>query len=139
MTNIMNLLIDGVAGFFTGGLALSAAWGLFWLTISLVGVCRGTCGWRVVWMSLVGGLVPLALGIVLIWWISGFERMTASFTVGLMGMPTVLAGFWLRRMPDGQRAGTHLALGVRHLMKELLVSHQGCGDCHDGHDHGTCR
>jgi hypothetical protein len=24
-------------------------------------------------------------------------------------------------------------------MGNLLGTHEGCGDCHDGHDHGTCR
>ncbi|MBS0184648.1 MAG: hypothetical protein JSS39_19845 [Nitrospira sp.] len=130
-----DVLIDSVAGFLTGGLVLSAAWGLFWLAISLVGLRRGTCGQRIVFMSLVGGSVPLALAIALVWWIGDLERMTAVFAVGLMGMPTVLAGFGLRRMPDGQRAGIHLAAGVRHLMDDLLGLHQGCGNCHDGHDH----
>jgi hypothetical protein len=128
-------LIDSVAGFLTGGLALSAAWGLFWSAIGLVGLSRRTCGWRVVFMSVVGGCVPLALAIALVWWMGGHERLTSVFAVGLMGMPVVLAGLWLRRMPDGQRAGMHLAAGVRHLMENLLVVHQGCGGCHDGHDH----
>jgi hypothetical protein len=134
-----DVLVDSVAGFITGGLALSAAWGLFWLAISLVGLSRGTCGWRVVFMSMVGGCVPLALALALVWWMGGLERMTSVFAMGLMGMPTVLAGLWLRRMPDGQRAGTHLAAGVRHLMDDLLGVHQGCGGCHDGHDQKTCR
>ncbi|OQW36647.1 MAG: hypothetical protein A4E19_15075 [Nitrospira sp. SG-bin1] len=133
------VLLNGCAGFFTGGLALSAAWGLFWLTISLVGLSRRTCGWRMVFMSVVGGLVPLALAIALVWWVGGLERMTPVFAVGLLGMPTVLAGLWLRRMPDGQRAGTHLAAGARHLMEELLGAHRGCGGCQDGHDHETYR
>ena len=130
-----HVLIDSVAGFLTGGLALSAAWGGFWLAISLVGLSRGTCGWRIVFMSVVGGCVPLALAIALVSWMGGLEGLTSVFAVGLMGMPTVLTGLWLRRMPDGQRAGTHLAAGVRHLMEALLGMHQGCGGCHDGHDH----
>lgn len=133
-----DVLIDSFAGFLTGGLALSAAWGLFWLSISLVGLSRRTCNRRIVLMSLLGGLVPLALAIALVCWMGHLERMTAAFVVGLMGMPTVLAGLWLRRMPDGQRAGTHLTAGVRHLMEDLLGMHQGCGGCHDGHDHKTC-
>jgi hypothetical protein len=130
-----DVLIDGLAGFLLGGLALSAAWGFFWWAISLVGLSRGTCGRHVVVKSMVGGGVPLALAIALVWWMGGLERMTAMFAVGLLGMPTVLAVLWLRRMPDGQRAGTHLAGGVRHLMENLLGAHQVCGDCHDGHDH----
>ena len=136
---MINVVIDSVAGFLTGGLALSAAWGLFWLVISLIGLSRGTCGWRVVFMSVVGGCVPLALAAALVWWMGGLERLTSWFAMGFLGMPTVLAGFWLRRMPDGQRAGTHLSAGVRHLMENLLGVHQGCGGCHDGHDHGTCQ
>ena len=134
-----DLLIDSCAGLLTGGLALSAAWGFFWLTISLIGLSRGTCGRRIVFMSLAGGGVPLALAIALVWWMEHLERMTAVFAVGLMGMPMVLTGLWLRRMPDGQRAGVHLAASVRHLMGDLLGLHQGCGGCHDGHDHRTCR
>jgi len=136
---VTKLLIESCAGFFTGGLALSAAWGLFWLAISLVGRIRGTCGWRIVFMSLVGGGVPLVLAIALVWGIGGLERMTSVFAVGFLGMPTVLTGLWLRRMPDGQRAGTHLAAGARHLMEDLLGSHQGCGGCDDRHDHRACR
>ena len=134
-----DVLIHGVAGFLTGGLALSVVWGLFWLAISLVGLSRGTCGSRIVFMSLVGGCVPLALGIALVWWMGGLERLTSGFAVGFLVMPMVLSGLWLRRMPDGQRAGTHLVAGVRRLMGDLLGVHQGCGGCHDGHDHGTCR
>ncbi len=133
------IVIESCAGFLTGGLTLSAAWGLFWLVISLVGVSRHTCEWRVVFMSVVGGCVPLALAIALVWWMGHLEHMTTAFAVGLIGMPTVLVALWLRRMPDGQRAGAHLAAGVRHLMGNLLGAHKGCGDCHDGHDHGTCR
>ncbi|HWF60840.1 MAG TPA: hypothetical protein VN666_11105 [Nitrospira sp.] len=134
-----DILIDSCAGFLTGGLALSAAWGLFWLAISLVGLSRGTCGQRIIFMSFVGGSVPLALAIALVWWMGDLERMTAAFAAGLLGMPTVVAGFWLRRMPDGQRAGAHLAAGVRHLMGDLLGMHQGCEGCHDRQDDRTCR
>lgn len=134
-----DVLIDGCAGLLTGGLALSAAWGFFWSAISLVGLSRRTCARRIVFMSLVGGVVPLALAIALVWWMDHLERMTTAFAAGLLGMPAVLAALWLRRMPDGQRAGAHLAAGVRHLMGNLLGTHEGCGDCHDGHDHGTCR
>jgi hypothetical protein len=135
----MEVLIDSVAGFLTGGLALSAAWGLFWSVISLVGLSRGTCGRRLVFISLAGGFVPLILASVLVWWTAPLNHMTSVFAAGLMGMPTVLAGLWLRRMPDGQRAGTHLAAGVRHLMDDLLGMHRGCGGCHEGDDHRTCR
>ncbi len=134
-----DVVANSVAGFITGGLALSSAWGLFWLAISLVGLSRGTCGWRVVFMSMVGGSVPLALAIALVWWMGGLERTTSVFVLGLLGMPTVLLGLGLRRMPDGQWAGTHLAAGVRHLRENLLGVHQGCSGCHDEHDQKTCR
>ncbi|MBH0203767.1 MAG: hypothetical protein HP496_16060 [Nitrospira sp.] len=130
--------IELFIGILTGGLALSAAWGLFWVAISLVGLSRGTCGWPIVLKSAVGGFVPLCLAMVLLWWMGGVERVTSVFAVGLGGMPTVLVGLWLRRMPDGQRAGTHLSTGVRQLMDQLLGKHQGCGGCDDGHDHGSC-
>ena len=134
-----DVVVECVAGFVAGGLALSAAWGFFWLAIGLVGLSRRTCGRRIVFMGTVGGCVPLALAITLVWWMGGLERMTPVFAAGLMGMPTVLTGLWLRRMPDGQRAGTHLAAGVRHLIGDLLGVHHGCGGCHDGHDQKTCR
>ena len=134
-----DVVANSVAGFMTGGLVLSAAWGLFWLAISLVGLSRGRCGWRVVFMSVLGGCVPLASATALVWWMGGLERMTSVFVMGFLGMPTVLVGLGLRRMPDGQRAWTHLAAGVRHLMENLLGMHQGCGGCHDGHDQKTCR
>ena len=127
-----------LAGVVTGGLILSAAWGLFWLAISSVGLSRGTCGWPVVLKSCVGGFVPLCLALVVVWWMGGVERATAIFAVGLAGMPMVLLGLWMRRMPDGQRAGTHLSAGVQHLMGQLLGKHQGCGGCDEGHDHGAC-
>ena len=129
---------EWVAGFLTGGLALSAAWGFFWLGIGLVGVSRKTCGWPIVIKGGVGGGVPLCLAIALVWWMGRTGTLSTVFLVGLMGMPVILAGLWLRPMPDGRRAGTHLVAGIRHLMDELLGQHQGCGGCHDGHDHGTC-
>jgi hypothetical protein len=134
-----DIWIESVLGFLTGGLALSALWGLFWLAISLIGLSRGTCEWRIVLMSSVGGGVPLILAMALVWWMGGLEHMTPVFAAGLMGMPMVVLGFWLRRMPDGRRAGTHLASGVRHLTEDLLGRHEGCGGCHEGDDQRPCR
>ncbi len=133
---MMKLVLDLGGGFLTGGLLISTAWGLFWLVISLVGFHRGTCRGSIVLKSLVGGVVPFSLVAALMWWIGGIEQITLWFGVGLVGVPTVLSGMWVRRMPDGRRAGAHLAAGVRHLMSEILGSHQGCGGCH--HDHETC-
>jgi hypothetical protein len=134
---MMKLVIDLCVGFLTGGLLISTAWGFFWLAISLVGLSRGTCRGRIVLKSLVGGVVPFSLVVALMWWIGGIEHITLSFGVGLVGVPMVLSGLWLRKMSDGQRAGTHLIAGIRHLMSEILGSHQGCSGCH--HDHETCR
>ncbi len=134
----MTSLIDFVAGFVTGGLAVSTAWGLFWLGVSLKGRAQGTCGWPVVLKSTAAGAVPLLLIVVVLRWMGGAASMTLLFGIGLMGMPTVLSGLWLRRMPDGRRAGTHMVAGVRQLMAELLGTQQGCGGCHHEHKHETC-
>ena len=135
---MMHPLIEFVLGFVTGGLVVSAAWGLFWLGVSLIGRGRGTCGWPVVLKSTVAGVVPLSLVGLLLWWLGGTSRMTLVFGAGLIGMPMVLLGLWMRRMPDGQRAGTHMVAGVRQLRAELLRTHQGCGGCDHEHKHETC-
>ena len=135
---MIGTLGEWVAGFVAGGLALSTAWGFFWLGIGLVGVSRNTCGWPIVLKGGVGGGVPLVLAIALVWWMGAAGTLSTVFLLGLMGMPVILVALWLRPMPDGRRAGTHLVAGVHHLMDELLGRHQGCGGCHDGHDHGTC-
>jgi hypothetical protein len=130
-------LIDFGAGFVIGGLALSAAWGFFWLAIGLVGLGRRTCGWRVVWNSLAAGVLPLGLILGLLWWRSGGEP-ALSFGIGLAGMPVVLLGLGLRPAPDGQRVGSHMVDGVRRLKDELLGAHHECGGCSHEHDHGGC-
>ncbi len=136
---MMHPLIDFVLGFVTGGLLVSTAWGLFWLGISLVGRARGTCGWPIVLKSLVAGAVPLSLVSALLWWMGGTTRITLMFGIGLIGMPILLSALWLRRMPDGRRAGTHMVAGVKQLMAELLhAQQQGCGGCHHEHKHETC-
>ena len=117
-----DVVVECVAGFVTGGLALSAAWGFLWLAIRLVGLSRRTCGRRIAFMGTVGGCVPLALAITLVWWMGGLERMTSVFVMGLWGCQRCWL-VWLRRMPDGQRAGTHWLRG-RHL-RDLLGVHQG--------------
>jgi len=134
----MTPLIDFVMGLVTGGLVVSAAWGLFWLGVSLKGRTRGTCGWSVVLKSTAAGMVPLLLVVVVLWWRGGAASMTLVFGVGLIGMPTLLSGLWLRRMPDGRRAGTHMVAEVRQLMAELLGTQRGCGGCDHEHKHETC-
>lgn len=131
-------LIDFVLGFVTGGLVVSTAWGLFWLVVSLIGRARGTCGWLIVFKSTIAGVVPFSLVGALLWWMGGPTSLTLVFGVGLTGVPTLLLGLWLRRMPDGRRAGTHMVAGVRQLMAELLSPQQGCGGCHHEHTHESC-
>ena len=133
----MHPLVEFGTGFLIGGLALSAAWGLFWLGVGLTGLRRGTCGTRVVLNSLVVGLVPLALITGLLWW-RGAGELASSFGVGLLGMPIVLLGLGLRQAPDGHRAGSHMLDGVRQLRDELLGKHHGCGGCSHEHDHAGC-
>ena len=117
-----DVVVECVAGFVTGGLALSAAWGFLWLAIRLVGLSRRTCGRRIAFMGTVGGCVPLALAITLVWWMGGLERMTSVFVMGL-GDANGAGWLWLRRMPDGQRAGMHwLRVGIS---ENLLGVHQG--------------
>ncbi|MBK8275046.1 MAG: hypothetical protein IPP12_13360 [Nitrospira sp.] len=133
---MMHPLIEFVLGVVSGGLAVSTAWGLFWLGVSLKGRARGTCGWPVVLKSTVAGVVPLSLVAAVLWWMGG--RANLAFGIGVLGMPTLLLGLWLRRMPDGRRAGTHMVAGVRQLMGEILGTHQGCGGCDHEHKHETC-
>jgi hypothetical protein len=128
---MMHPLIEFVLGVVSGGLAVSTAWGLFWLGVSLKGRARGTCGWPVV-----AGVAPLSLVAAVLWWMGG--RANLLFGIGVLGMPTLLLGLWLRRMPDGRRAGTHMVAGVRQLMGEILGTHQGCGGCDHEHKHETC-
>jgi len=132
-------LLDFVVGAAVGGLALSALWGLFWLTIGSIGLLRRTCGWRVVLNSLVVGVVPLLLMGGVVWARGQASLASAASGFGLAVMPALLAGLALRPAPDGQRAGAHMLGGVRHLMDELLGKHQGCGGCDHEHDHGGCR
>jgi len=122
-------------GLLVGGLSVSACWGLFWLAISVTGLVRGTCGWRVVLNSLVVGGLPLLLIGGVVWWgLEGFE-ISAAFALGLAGMPVVILGAGLRHAPDGRRAWVHMLEGVRHLKDELLGCHQQCGGCGEGHQH----
>lgn len=131
-------MLDFIVGLLVGGLGLSAAWGLFWCSIGLVGVSRGSCHWRIVANSLTVGLIPLLFIIGLFWWAGGGGDNPVSFGIGLLGMPAVLMGFGLRRAPDGHRAGAHMLDGVRHLKDELLGKHQGCGGCAHEHDPEGC-
>jgi hypothetical protein len=131
---MVRMLIDFGAGVLVGGLSVSAGWGLFWLGIGLVGLARGTCGWRVVANGLTVGLLPLFLIAGLVWWTGGTGAGPA-FGAGLLGVPIVLCGLAWRQAPDGRRAGRHLLAGVRRLMDDLLGRHRGCGGCDHEHHH----
>jgi hypothetical protein len=131
-------LLNFIIGLFMGGLSLSAGWGLFWLGIGLMGLRRGTCGWRVVRNSFAAGLVPLLLIIGLLWWRGGAGEASLPFGMGFLGLPMLLLGLGLRPAPDGQQAGIHMLMGVRHLMDEILGNHHGCGGCAHEHDPEGC-
>jgi hypothetical protein len=131
-------VVNFIIGLLVGGLVLSSLWGLFWLSISIVGVRRGTCHWRIALNSLAAGMVPLLCIGGLMWWAGGAGTVGMPFGMGLLGMPTVLMGFGLRRAQDGQRAGAHMMSGVRHLRDQLLGHHAGCGGCAHEHDQEGC-
>lgn len=128
--------LDFGMGTLTGGLAMSACWGLFWLAVGVTGVARRTCHWRVVMNSLTVAVIPLALASVLVWLRGPVHA--AAFTIGLSVMPSLLVALAARRMPDGGRAGDRMLGGVRHLMEELLGKHRGCGGCSHEHDREGC-
>jgi hypothetical protein len=125
---------DLFIGLCIGGFGLSASWGLFWLAIGTIGLVRRTCSWNAVIHSLAVLTVPLLLASVLIWARGAMNAPGGAFWIGVLGVPMMLLGFGLRHAPDGQRAGTHMLAGVRHLMNELLGKHHDCGGC--GHEHG---
>jgi hypothetical protein len=131
---MQDAIVDFGIGILAGGLGLSICWGLFWLVISTIGLVRRACSWRAVLNSVVVGGVPLLLIWGLVWARGSQHGSDAAFTVGLSIMPLILIGLGLRQAPDGQRAGAHMILGVRHLIDELLGGHHACGRC--AHEHG---
>ena len=131
--------MDFGAGFLAGGLAVSTAWGLFWLGIGLIGWNRRTCGLGIVLKGLAGGFAPLSLLLGLLWWRGGSGHVGVWFASGLVGMPALLSILSLRSIPDGKTAGAHFFEGVRFLMADLLGAHRGCGGCDHAHDHKTCQ
>ena len=122
-------------GLAVGGLSLSTCWGVFWLVVGTAGLVRRTCGWRAVLNGLTVGTLPLLLIAGLLWLLGGTDNIHPGFGAGLLVMPMVLAGFGLRRAPDGRRAVTHMLEGVRQLMDELLGRHRACAGCGEGHRH----
>lgn len=134
---LIRQMMDFGAGLVVGGLGVSAAWGLFWLAIGLVGLRRGTCPGRVVVNSLFVGLTPITLIVLLLWW-RGPAQDVGVFRAGLAGLPLLLVGLGSRRGPDGQRVGAQMLEGIRHLKDELLGRHRGCGGCGHEHEQGGC-
>lgn len=132
MTMIQPWIEFGI-GLLTGGLGLSACWGLFWLVIGAVGFMRGTCKRQVLLNSLAASGIPLLMMVSLAWLRDPAHGLGLAFIGGLSVMPLVLVGFGLRRAPDGQLAGAHMLDGVRHLMEKLLGVHRACGGCGDEH------
>jgi hypothetical protein len=126
-------VINFAVGVLMGGLALSAAWGLFWLTVGAIGLWRRTCSWRVVTNSLVVGGVPLLLAWALVS-VSGGILPNMAFVAGFLVMPFILAGLALRPVPGGHRAGVAMLQGIGRLIDELLGKHHACGGCE--HEHG---
>ena len=126
-------VIDFGLGVLAGGLVLSGCWGLFWVAIGSIGLARRTCSWRVLFNSLAMGVVPLSMVGALMWVRGG--GADPAFALGLTILPLVLMWLGLRHAPDGQRAGMHMVAGVRHLIDDLVGTHQECGGCGHEHDH----
>lgn len=129
--------IDFGTGLLTGGLGLSAGWGLFWFVIGMVGYMRGTCSHRVLLNSLAGLTIPLLMLAALAWLWEPSRVPGFAFACGLGVMPLVLVVVGLRRAPDGRRAGVHMLGGVRYLMGTVLGAHQECGGCGGEHGRGS--
>jgi len=129
--------IEFGTGLLTGGLGLSACWGLFWLVIGSVGFMRGTCNRQVLLNGLAAAAIPLLMMAGLAWLRDPTYANGFAFSGGLSVMPLVLIGFGLHRAPDGKLAGAHMLGGVRHLMDKVLGKHQACGGCGDEHGRGA--
>jgi hypothetical protein len=131
---MQSTIIDFITGVLIGGLALSACWGWMWLVVGTVGFARGACSGRVVLNSLAVGVVPLLLASWAWWMRHDSLSSNAALVVGLFVMPLTMVGLGLRKAPDGRRAGSHMANGIRHLKDELLGAHHECGGCAHGPD-----
>jgi hypothetical protein len=128
------MLTDFVSGAILGGLALSGCWGMLWLTISTMGLARGTCSRRAVVKSLAVAGVPLLLAGALLWMRAEAATTSTALMTGVPLMPLVLTGLGLRPASDGRRAGIHMLRQIRYLMDDLLGTHHACGGCE--HDQG---
>jgi hypothetical protein len=131
--------ISFLLGFIVGGFGISSCWGLFWSALAVIGLTRGTSGWKVVQASLTAGLVPLTLAAAVLWTMNGGRATTWPFLAGVVTLPVLLTGMALRKLPDGTRVGERLLGGTHTMMDTMLGKHSGCGGdcggCGDEHHH----
>ena len=127
--------ISFVLGLVLGGFGVSACWGLFWSVFALVGALRGTSKWQVVRASLTAGLVPLMMEEAVVWMMDSARVATWPFVLGVVGVPVILLGMGLRKLPDGTRVGERLVGGAQTMMDTMLGRHHECGGCGEEHHH----
>ena len=130
-----NILMGFGLGVLTGGLSLSTCWGLFWLTIGMMGFSRGACSWRVLGNSFAATLASVLLTWTVFWMRGEVSALSGPFVAGVSVMPLALVGLGLRSAPDGRRIGAHMIKAVRHQISELLDQHHDCGGCQDEEPH----
>jgi hypothetical protein len=127
--------ISFALGLVLGGFGVSACWGLFWSVLAIMGVLRGTSKWQVVRASLTAGIVPLLMVVVVLWMIDAARVTTWPFVLGVVGVPVILLGMGLRKLPDGTRVGERLVGGAQTMMDTMLGRHHECGGCGEEHHH----
>lgn len=135
---MIDTAVSCLLGLMVGGFGVSACWGLFWLALAIVGVARGTSGWKVVRASLAAGTVPFLLALTVLWMMDAARVPTWPFLVGVSAVPTILFGLGLRKLPDGTRVGQRLVGGAQTMMDTILGRHGdcgGCGGCGEEHHH----
>jgi hypothetical protein len=127
--------ISFALGLVLGGFGVSACWGLFWSVLAIMGVLRGTSKWQVVRASLTAGLVPLLMVVAVVWMMDSARVATWPFVLGVVGVPVILLGMGLRKLPDGTRVGERLVGGAQTMMDTMLGRHHECGGCGEEHHH----
>ncbi|MCC6140202.1 MAG: hypothetical protein IT389_06245 [Nitrospira sp.] len=135
---MMETAISFALGLVLGGFGVSAGWGLFWSIFAIVGVVRGTSKWQVVRASLTAGIIPLLLAVAVVWMMDSARLGTWPFLLGVAGVPVMLLGLGLRKLPDGTRVGERLVGGAQTMMDTMLGRHAdcgGCGGCGEEHHH----
>lgn len=135
---MIDTAVSFLLGLVLGGFGVSACWGLFWLALAIVGVARGTSGWKVVRASGAAGTAPLLLALTVLWMIDAARVPTWPFLAGVAAVPTILLGLGLRKFPDGTRVGERLVGGAQTMMDTILGRHSdcgGCGGCGEEHHH----